>query len=113
MTSTSEGTGDHVDADLAEHLALGGGDIGIAGADDLGDRRDGVGAIGQRGHGLRAADAVDLVVTPASRAAASTSGLSLPSGDGTTITTRSTPATLAGTAFISTDDRIAAVPPGT
>jgi hypothetical protein len=37
-------------------------------------------------------------------AAASTSGLSLPSGDGTTITTRATPATLAGTAFISTED---------
>ena len=53
--------GDHVDADLAEHLALGGGDIGIAGADDLGDRRDGRGAIGERRDGLRAADAIDLV----------------------------------------------------
>src|SRR5438477_602482 len=42
--------------------------------------------------------------TPPRCAAASTSGLSLPSGDGTTITTRSTPATLAGTAFISTED---------
>ncbi len=31
--------GDHVDADLSEHLALGLGDIGIAGADDLVDRR--------------------------------------------------------------------------
>jgi hypothetical protein len=30
--------------------------------------------------------------------------LSLPSGAGTTITTRGTPATLAGTAFISTED---------
>jgi hypothetical protein len=30
ITSTSEGPGDHVDADLAEHLPLGGGDIGIA-----------------------------------------------------------------------------------
>ena len=38
------------------------------------------------------------------RAAASTSGLSLPSGAGTTITSRGTPATLAGTAFISTED---------
>jgi hypothetical protein len=28
----------------------------------------------------------------------------LPSGDGTTITTRGTPATLAGTVFISTED---------
>ena len=41
---------------------------------------------------------------PAIFAAASTSGASLPSGAGTTITTRGTPATLAGTAFISTDD---------
>ncbi len=31
--------GDGIDADLAEHLALGRGDIGIAGADDLVDRR--------------------------------------------------------------------------
>ena len=31
--------GDHVDADRAEDLALGGRDIGVAGADDLGDRR--------------------------------------------------------------------------
>jgi hypothetical protein len=37
-------------------------------------------------------------------AAASTKGLSLPSGAGTTMTTRGTPAALAGTAFISTDD---------
>ena len=54
------GAGDHVDADLAEHQPLGGGDIGIAGADDLGHRRDGRGAIGQRRHRLRAADAVDF-----------------------------------------------------
>jgi hypothetical protein len=38
------------------------------------------------------------------RAAASTSGLSSPSGAGTTMTTRFTPATLAGAAFISTED---------
>jgi len=41
---------------------------------------------------------------PASFAAARTSGLSFPSGAGTTMTTRGTPATLAGTAFISTED---------
>ena len=29
------GPGDHVDADLAEHQPLGGGDIGVAGSDDL------------------------------------------------------------------------------
>ena len=34
------GAGDAVDADGAEHLPLGGGDIGVAGADDLGDGRD-------------------------------------------------------------------------
>ena len=51
---------DHVDADLAEHQPLGGGDIGVAGADDLCDRRDGRGAIGQCRHRLRAADAIDL-----------------------------------------------------
>ena len=59
-TSTSDGPGDHVDADLAEHQPLGRGDIGVAGADDLGHRRDGRGAVGQRRHRLRAADAVDL-----------------------------------------------------
>ena len=53
--------GDHVDADLAEHQALGRRHIGIAGADDLGDRLDRLGAIGERGHRLRAADAIDLV----------------------------------------------------
>jgi hypothetical protein len=41
---------------------------------------------------------------PASRAAASTSGLSRPAGAGTTMTMRATPATLAGMAFISTEE---------
>ena len=54
-------SGDHIDADDAEHPALGGRDIGVARTDDLGDRRDGRRPIGQRGHGLRAADPVDLV----------------------------------------------------
>ena len=53
--------GDHVDADLAEHHALGRRHIGVAGADDLGDRRDGLRAIGQRRNRLRAADAIDLI----------------------------------------------------
>ena len=53
--------GDHVDPDLAEHLPLGRGDIGIAGADDLVDRGDALGAVGQGRHRLGAADAVDLV----------------------------------------------------
>ena len=55
------GARDHVDADPAEHLPLGLGDVGVAGADDLVDRGDGGGAVGQRRHGLRAADPVDLV----------------------------------------------------
>ena len=55
------GASDHVDADLAEHDALGCGDIGIARADDLGDRRDGRGAVGERGNRLGPADAIDLV----------------------------------------------------
>ena len=52
--------GDAVDADAAEHLPLGLGDIGVAGADDAIDRGDGRGAVGQRRHRLRAADAVDF-----------------------------------------------------
>ena len=55
------GARDHVDADGAEHKALGGGDIGVARPDDLGDRLDGFGAEGERRHRLRAADAIDLV----------------------------------------------------
>ena len=87
----------HVDADLAEHLALGGGDIGIAGADDLGDGRDALGAVSERGDRLRAARRDRSRSTPASSAATSTSGLSAPFGAGTTMTMRGTPATLAGT----------------
>ena len=45
---------------LPNTMPLGGGDIGVAGADDLGDRRDRRGAVGQRRHRLRAADAIDL-----------------------------------------------------
>jgi hypothetical protein len=51
----------HVDADLAIDLALCRGDIGVAGADDLGDGRDGFGAVGERGDGLCPADPIDLV----------------------------------------------------
>ncbi|CNL11725.1 Uncharacterised protein [Mycobacterium tuberculosis] len=42
--------------------------------------------------------------TPAMQAAASTSSLISPRGVGTTMTTSVTPATLAGMAFINTDD---------
>jgi hypothetical protein len=54
-------TGDHVDADLAEHQTLGGRHIGIAGSDNLGNRRNGLRAVGERGDRLRAADAIDLI----------------------------------------------------
>ena len=48
--------------------------------------------------------------TPARWAAAITVGLISPCGVGVTMTRRSTPATLAGMAFISTDDRIGRPP---
>ena len=54
------GAGDHINAHLAEHLPLGGGNVDVAGADDLVHRRDGLGAVGQRGHGLCTAGLEDL-----------------------------------------------------
>ncbi len=51
--------------------------------------------------------------TPLRWAAASTISFSFPSGAGTTMTISGTSATLAGIAFISTDDGYAALPPGT
>ena len=53
--------GDHVDADDAVELALGLGDLGVARADDHVDRLDPLGAVGERGDRLRAADPPDLV----------------------------------------------------
>jgi hypothetical protein len=55
------GACDHVDADLAEHAPLGGGDIGVAGAGDLVHRGDAFGAVGQCRNRLRPADPVDFV----------------------------------------------------
>ncbi|KPZ03989.1 Uncharacterized protein ALO94_05587 [Pseudomonas syringae pv. spinaceae] len=46
--------GNHVDADLPEHMALGRGDIDIARADDLIDLRYALSAVGQGRHSLRA-----------------------------------------------------------
>ena len=51
---------DGVDADRAEDLALGLRDIGVAGADDLRDRLNRLGAVGERRDSLRASDAVNL-----------------------------------------------------
>ncbi|MNT36505.1 hypothetical protein D3C72_1725910 [compost metagenome] len=47
---------DHVDAHGAEHALLGAGHIGVAGAGDLVHLGHGGRAVGQRGHGLGAAD---------------------------------------------------------
>ena len=55
------GTGEHVDADVTHDELLGGGHVGVAGADDLVDARYRVGAVRERGDRLSAADAVDLV----------------------------------------------------
>ena len=52
---------DHIDADRAEHLPLGCGDIGVARSHDLHHRRDAPRAIGQSRDRLRAADAINLV----------------------------------------------------
>jgi len=49
-------SGDHVDADDAEDLALRLRDISVSRADDLVDAGDGARTVGERGHRLRAAD---------------------------------------------------------
>lgn len=55
--------GDHVDVDDAEELLLRRRYVDVAGADDLVDLRDRLGAVGERGHGLRPPDGVDRVDT--------------------------------------------------
>ncbi|MCY1259629.1 hypothetical protein D9M70_78530 [compost metagenome] len=50
------GTGDHVDSDLAKHVALGSGDIDVARADHFIDLRHAFGAVSQCGNGLSATD---------------------------------------------------------
>ena len=95
--------GDHVDADRAEHLALGGGDVGVARPDDLGDRRDRRRAVGERGDRLGAADAVDLVDAGEPGGGEHQRVDACRRAPATTMTTRSTPATFAGTAFIRTE----------
>ena len=56
---------------------------------------------------------VKTLLTPEINAAASTSWLICPFGVGTTMTSSLTPATLAGIAFIKTEEGYAALPPGT
>ncbi len=53
--------GEQIDADAAEQLTLGLGHIGVAGADDHVDRRDGLGAERHGGDRLHAAEHEDLV----------------------------------------------------
>ena len=53
------GTGDHVDGDAAVDEAFGRRDVGVAGADDLLDGRDGLRAVGERGDGRGSAHLVD------------------------------------------------------
>ena len=55
------GAGDHIDAHRSEHAALGRGHISVTRTRDLVDLRDGLRAIRQRTHRLRAADGEDAV----------------------------------------------------
>ena len=54
------GACDHIDAHLAEYLALGGGNVDVAGANDLIHRGDALGAVGESRHSLCAAGLEDL-----------------------------------------------------
>jgi hypothetical protein len=97
------GPGDHVDADAAENLALGLGHVAVTGADDLVDARQAGRAVGQGGHGLRTAHAVQGV-DPGQGRRGEYQRVALAAGVGATMITSRTPATRAGIAFISTDD---------
>ena len=104
MISDFRGAGDGIDPDLAENLALGLGDIGIAGADDGSTGAISGGAIGERGHRLRAADAVNLVDAGAARRPPAPAGSARHPASARTWPCAHTPATLAGIAFISTEE---------
>ena len=95
--------GDHVDADLTEDPALGRGHVSVARPDDLGDGRDRRRAVGERGDGLRPADPEDLVDAREARGRQHEWIVS-PRGVGTAMAIRGTPATFAGTAFITTEE---------
>ena len=57
------GAGNRINANRAVDLPLGGGNIGIAGPDNLVDRCNGFGAIGQSGDSLRTANPPDFINT--------------------------------------------------
>ena len=90
------GSGKHVDGAIERDQALGSGDVEVAGADDLVDARQCCGSIGQSSDCMRAAEAIELRDAQQC-AAARVSGAGL----GETTTMRSTPATCAGIAVIS------------
>jgi hypothetical protein len=54
-------SGDGIDADLAEDEPLGRRHVRVARADDLVDTRNRLRAVGQRGHRLGAADAIERI----------------------------------------------------
>ena len=87
--------GGQVDGAVGGDELLGGGDVFVAGAEDFFDARDGFCAVGERGDGLRTADARNFVM-PRKFATARSSSLGL----GQTTTMRGTPATCAGMAVI-------------
>ena len=107
------GAGEHVDAHVAHDELLGRGHVGVAGADDLVDARDGVGAVRERGDRLRAADLVDLVDAGLGgcRERVRVHGaVGRGRHDHRDLVD---PATIAGIAFMSTLDGYLARPPGT
>lgn len=57
------GAGEEIDGDLADELAFGFDDPGVARAEDFADVWDGGGAVGEGGDGLCSADAVDFACT--------------------------------------------------
>ena len=107
--------GRQVDPDLADHLHLGGGDPGVARADDAIHRLDaGLGqAVGKCADGL-GAPATMNASTSSSPATPSRTGLVVPSRSaGEATMTVSTPATRAGTTVMTSDEGYGADPPGT
>ena len=95
---------DHVDTHLAEDPALGRRHKGVAGAGDLVHGRDGLGPVGHGRDRLRASDAIYLVDARKPRGQQDQRiGHAIRRGRAES-TSRSTPATCAGIAFISTED---------
>ena len=99
ITSTSLGPAGKVDRDVPGDEQLRLGHPAVARADDLGDRRDRLRAIGERGDRLRAAHRPDLVDPELPRRREHRRR-----GRGVATAIRGTPATRAGTAVITSDE---------